>query len=149
MSGNGWTPRPAKPYEPGNLAALKHGAYSPRKVDPVAVEILEATAATVTWWRPADMPAAWAWARAEAQVQILTEYLAVAGEASGDGVGDLDEDRVKAAYLLLHRAETRANSLRSKLGLDPLSRARLGRDVAAAEVDVARLMAGLGGGDGG
>jgi hypothetical protein len=50
---------------------------------------------------------------------------------------------VKSAYLLLHRAESRAATLRARLGLDPLSRARLGKDIAAAEVDVARLMAGL------
>src|SRR5207244_7143108 len=28
--GESWVPRPAQPYEPGNLAALKHGAHSVR-----------------------------------------------------------------------------------------------------------------------
>jgi hypothetical protein len=88
-------------------------------------------------------PALWAWARAEAQVQLLTEYLAAKAEAAGDGIGDLDDDRVKAAYLLLHRAEARAMSGRARLGLDPLSQARLGRDRAAAGVDMAQLMAQL------
>jgi hypothetical protein len=76
-------------------------------------------------------------------VQLLTEYLAVKAEATGDGIGDLDDDRVKAAYLLLHRAETRAMSGRARLGIDPLSQARLGRDKAAAGIDVAMIMAQL------
>jgi hypothetical protein len=85
----------------------------------------------------------WAWARAEAQCQLLTEYISEKAEAVGDGIGDLDDDRVKAAYLLLHRAEARAMSGRARLGLDPLSQARLGRDRAAASVDMAQLMAQL------
>jgi hypothetical protein len=92
---------------------------------------------------PRYAAAVWAWARAEAQVQLLTEYLAQAGEAAGDGVGDLESDRIRSAYLLLHRAEARALSGRRALGLDPLAAARLGRDRAAAQVDTARLMAEL------
>ncbi|HWE54779.1 MAG TPA: hypothetical protein VG435_04665 [Acidimicrobiales bacterium] len=34
MSGlTGWTPRPAQPYEPGNTASLRHGAYSRRTIN--------------------------------------------------------------------------------------------------------------------
>ena len=40
---------------------------------------------TVDWWRPADRPAIWAWARTEARVQLLTEWLAGKG-------GDIDDD---------------------------------------------------------
>jgi hypothetical protein len=43
-----------------------------------------------------------------------------------------------AADLLL-RCERQAADLRSRLGLDPLARARLGRVVAQAKVDLARL----------
>lgn len=57
--------------------------------------------------------------------------------------GDLADDRVRTAYLLLHRAEARATTGRTRLGLDPLSAARLGRDRIAAQVDVARLMSDL------
>jgi hypothetical protein len=139
------TQRP--PFAKGNeLAATYHGAYSPRRVDPLAAELVavvlddpQASHAHASHHRPA----LWAWARAEAQVQLLTEYLAVKAEAAGDGIGDLDDDRVKAAYLLLHRAESRASSGRARLGLDPLSQARLGRDRAAASVDMAQLMAQL------
>jgi hypothetical protein len=115
-------------------------------VEPLAVEIRAAVLAdpsTDYLASPRYAPALWAWARAEAQVQLLTEYLAKAGEESGDGVGDLEAERVRSAYLLLHRAEARALSGRRALGLDPLAAARLGRDRAAAQVDTARLMAEL------
>lgn len=134
------------PYEPGNTVAQVHGAYSPRKVDPLAAELLEAVLADpataylqASRWRPALL----AWAKAEAQAQLLSEYLARRGEESGDGVGDLADPRVLSAYALLHRAESRAESGRSQLGLTPLSAARLGRDKAATGVDMARLMAEL------
>jgi hypothetical protein len=135
------------PFQPGNeLAATYHGAYSPRRVDPLAAELVagvledpQASHAHASHHRPA----LWAWARAEAQCQLLTEYISEKAEAVGDGIGDLDDDRVKAAYLLLHRAEARAMSGRARLGLDPLSQARLGRDRAAASVDMAQLMAQL------
>lgn len=149
MSGvsDGWTPafpgqRPPLNGPVGNQLALKHGAYSPRKVDPLATELVELVRAdaSVSWLTAADMPAVWAWARAEAQVQLLTEYLELAGQSTGDGVGDLEAEAVRSAYLLLHRAEARAMSGRRRLGLDPLSRARLGRDVAATNVDLARLL---------
>lgn len=125
---------------------VHHGAYSPRKVDPLAAELVErvlADDAAAYLRAPMWRPALWAWGRAEAQVQLLTEYLARAGEEAGDGVGDLDLDHVRAAYLLLHRAEARATTQRTRLGLDPLSAARLGRDKTAAAVDTARVMAHL------
>lgn len=143
----GWTPefegqRP--PFQPGHTLSTRHGGYSPRRVDPLANEIRSAVLAdpsTDYLQAPRYAAAVWGWARAEAQVQLLTEYLERAGEVSGDGVGDLEQDRVRSAYLLLHRAEARALSGRRALGLDPLAAARLGRDRAATEVDVARVMA--------
>jgi hypothetical protein len=142
----GWVPefegqRP--PFAPGNQAAVQHGVFSPRHVDPLARELVDqvlADPATGYLQAPVWRPALWAWARAEAQVQLLSEYLAKAGEDSGDGVGDLDRDRVNRAYLLLHRAEARATTQRTRLGLDPLSAARLGRDKTAAALDAAQLM---------
>ena len=132
------------PFPPGHELSVQHGAYSPRKVDPLATELVDLVLADPDCQyvrAPAYRPAVWAWARAEAQVQLLTEYLAARGEESGDGIGDLDKERVRSAYLLLHRADARAATGRARLGLDPLSRARLGRDVAAGSVDAARLMA--------
>lgn len=135
------------PFEPGNeLATTVHGAYSPRKVDPLAQELVDqviSSPATQYLQAPQWRPALWAWAKAEAQVQLLDEYLAEKGEASGDGVGDLADERVRAAYLLRHRASNLAQSGRTRLGLDPLSAARLGRDKTAAALDAAQLMAQL------
>lgn len=141
-----WYRPPRPPFEPGNELSTRHGAYSPRKVEPLAetfVDVVLADEGAAHVHARLYRPALWAWARAEAQVQLLTEYLAKAGEVSEDGVGDLDQEAVRAAYLLLHRAEARAMSGRSRLGLDPLSRARLGKDVAAGQLDTARLMAEL------
>lgn len=128
-----WTPafpgqRP--PFTPGHELSTRHGAYAPRKVDPLARELVDRLLddPDVTYLQaPAFRPAVWAWARAEAQVQLLTEYLEERGKG---GVGDLANERVLSAYNLLHRAEARADRARSKLGLDPLSRARLGKDIA-------------------
>ncbi len=123
------------PFEEGNVAALHHGAYSPRKVDPLAAEILAQTRQHVTGWRATDEASVWAWARTEARIQLLTEWLADRG-------GDLDDaGAVRPAADLLTKLEARAESMRGRLGLEPLSRARLGRDVAAQSVDLARLWA--------
>jgi hypothetical protein len=130
----------------GNELGLRHGAFSPRRVDPLASELVALVLndpATgylrAAHWRPTF----WAWAKAEAQVQLLEECLARRAEASRDGVGDLGDERVRSAYLLHHRASARAMSGRRQLGLDPMSAARLGRDKAAAGVDMAQLMAQL------
>jgi hypothetical protein len=144
-----WTPafegqRP--PFPVGHELSVRHGAFSPRRVDPLASELVDLVLADpataylqAAHWRPA----VWAWAKAEAQVQLLEEYLATRAQETGDGVGDLGDERVRSAYLLHHRASARAISGRSRLGLDPLSAARLGRDKAAAGMDMARLMAEL------
>ncbi len=122
-------------FEEGNAAAVKHGATSPRWVNPLAAEIVERTRPTVTWWHPCDEPSIQAWGRVEASIELLTRYLVKHG-------GDLDADgSVRSAAEHLRRQEARAESLRARLGLDPLSRARLGRDVAAQSLDLARLWA--------
>lgn len=146
-AGAEWTPafpgqRP--PFTPGHELSVQHGAYSPRKVDPLASDLVERLLddVEVAYLRSAAFrPAVWAWARAEAQAQLLTEYLAERGKG---GVGDLEDERVRSAYLLLHRAEARADRSRARLGLDPLSRARLGKDVAQGRAaDAAAVMAEL------
>ncbi|GAA2548140.1 hypothetical protein [Pseudonocardia hydrocarbonoxydans] len=124
------------PFEPGNEAALRHGAYSPRRVDPLAAELAagaldDPDLAHLT--APGYRPAVWAWARAEAQVQLLAEHVERIGLDFGDHA-------VSAAHTALDRAERRAERSRRALGLDPLARARLGRDHAAARVDVVEVL---------
>ena len=143
------------PFEPGNQVAvgktnaLEHAAYSPRHVDPLAQEIRDAvlTDPEIAYLKaPRWAPAVWAWAQAEAQHQLLTEYIAKRGEESADGVGDLDQPRVMSAYLLQHRARAHADRLRSQLGLTPTSWAKLvknGQVARAAAAGTAAIMAEL------
>lgn len=133
------------PFQPGHTLSVRHGAYSPRRVDPLAAEIVQGLlgdTSTAYLQAPRYRLALWALGRAEAQVQLLSEWLGEHAEEAGDGVGDLSDEATRSAYLLLHRAESRADRSRARLGLDPLSAARLGRDVVAASVDVARLLSG-------
>lgn len=149
-----WTPAfpgQRRPFAPGNLMSpTTHGAYSPRKVDPLArefVEVLLVDEDTPSYVKAAAYRAElWSLGRAEAQVQLIAEWLASRVEDTDDGVGDLTSEAVRSAYLLLHRAESRAASSRTRLGLTPVSAARLGKHVAqgaAAQADVATAMATL------
>lgn len=139
------------PFEPGNtLTPSTHGAYSPRWVAPLAAEFVAVTLAddSVPGYvkAPAYRAELYALARAEAQVQLISEWLAKQAEKVNDPVGNLGDESVRAAYLLLHRAEGRASSSRSRLGLTPTAAARMGKHVAqgaAANADVAAVMAKL------
>jgi hypothetical protein len=119
-----WTPafdgqRP--PFAKGNqLAATSHGAYSPRRVDPLASELVEQLLADddVAYLRaPKWGPAVWAWGRCEARIQLVAEYLL---DLVGVGqLGDLDDPRVSAAYRLLDRFEAQAMQQRGDSGSTP------------------------------
>lgn len=139
------------PFQPGNtMTPSTHGAYSPRWVNPLAADFVAITLEdpTVPGYvkAPAYRAELYALGRAEAQVQLITEWLEKRAEESGDPVGGLASEEVRSAYLLLHRAEGRASSSRSRLGLTPTAAARMGKHVAqgqAANADVAKAMAQL------
>lgn len=127
MSGKGHG-GPARGYSwpafaPGNEIRVTHGAYSARRVDPIAAEL----AAALVEARP-DLdghgPAVWAWARAEARCLLLAEHFA-------DGMFDT-EGNVRAGMRELVSFERLAADLRSRLGLDPRSQADLARSRAEA-----------------
>lgn len=119
--------------EQGNSISKKHGAWSDKIVDPVARDLVQIVLGQVVYLAdPSYEPAVWAWARAEARVLVLSTWL--------DENGTLDEQGVpRPALGALKDFERLASSARARLGLDPLSRAQLGRDVAAQQVDLARL----------
>jgi hypothetical protein len=79
-------------------------------------------------------PAVLAWARAEARCIQLARYLREHGQLDRSG-----RPRPASEYGI--RLERIAHELRSRLGLDPRSRAALGRDVTGAQVDLAHLWA--------
>lgn len=118
----GWVPafpgqRP--PFQPGHTLTLHHGAYSDRLLVPLADAILRQAVEDTPWLQESRYgPTVRAWARAEAQAALLTEYLEMEGLHDGDG-------RLRPAEQALHRAETRAANLRKDLGLTPLSSARI------------------------
>lgn len=128
----GWVPdfpgqRP--PFTEGNELAVKHGAGSPRRRDPIAqalaAELLLDEA--VAYLRaPRYAAAVQAWAVAEAKVALVAEWL--------DGMG-MDEQTQSgqgrtSPLELWRKLDGTAATHRARLGLDPLSAARLGLSVA-------------------
>lgn len=121
------------PFKAGNVAGMRHGAFSSRRVDPIAEEL----AAGLLEDRP-DLEGypevVWAWARPEARCLLLAEHFA-------DGLFDQD-GAVRPGLRYVARFERQADQLRQRLGLDPRSEAELFRDRISAPrgaVDLDRL----------
>ncbi|OJY53533.1 hypothetical protein [Pseudonocardia sp. 73-21] len=152
---DGWSPafpgqRP--PFEPGHTASLQHGARSERRVAPLAEEIETAARADPTWpphLRGREYAAAVrGWARAEAMAELLWRYLAdrdldealtalettdtETEQHKGRARSMSRSRRTTAALDAWQRAQTTAAYHRRQLGLDPVSRAKLGKDLAMA-----------------
>lgn len=113
------------PFEPGNTKSLKHGAESPRMVEPLAAKFREQASQIAPWASsPAFAGAVASWANAEAQAALLRSYL--------DEVGMLDETgEERPAARALERVEARLGKLRDQLGLSPQA---LGKLLASASV---------------
>lgn len=109
------------PFEPGNEAAVTHGAHSPRKVRPVADQLKRELVAAAPWaMGPTFAAVVEAWAVAEAQCRLLREWL--------DEVGILDDaGEPRGALKALSQAESRADRARTQLGLSPAAWASLHR----------------------
>jgi hypothetical protein len=114
------------PFESGNAVATKHGATSPARIIPRAQTIAEGAAQAVPYLRASDFaPALRAWARAEASLELLAEWV--------DENGLLDDaGRPQPWVSTLLRFERLAASHRTRLGLDPASRAKLEHELADA-----------------
>lgn len=157
------------PFAPGNRVGELHGARSERRIAPLAVEVERAARADPSWPSYLDdagyASAVAAWARAEAIVSLLWSWLAEqdldAAVAStteqhtdtetteeAGGLASRTRSRsssrhVDSALSQLDRWERAAAKQRQRLGLDPLSRARLGRDVASAQHDLSSYLSNL------
>lgn len=146
-----WEGDTRPPFAESNAMARKHGAWSDRKISPIAAELLadvdqlladDPDLAHLT--SPVFRPALRAWARTEARVELVAAWL----DERTDGAlpGDLDADgEIRPAADLLTRLEGQALKHRAQLGLDPTSMARLRRDAgsARASFDLAALLANL------
>lgn len=142
----GWAPdfpgqRP--PFQPGNQLALKHGAFSAARTDPIAQRFIAEIAAddnTAYLAQPRFQSQLWTWAIAAARVELLSAWIddmsLEAATFSGKGqVSPLE---------LLRKWITTAQTLSARLGLDPLSAARLGKDIAQGrQADAAGLLTRL------
>lgn len=130
------TQRP--PFAPGHELSLKHGIYSPRTVDPRAAELVEGVLADPELGylaQPRFRAAVWSWARAETRVQLLEGWL-----SDHDSIGVDGDGGVLPVLVALRGWVMTASKMLTRLGLDPASAASLGRDVAAAQVDVVEAM---------
>ncbi|MDH3021556.1 hypothetical protein QEN41_16360 [Gordonia alkanivorans] len=121
-------------FKPGNMAAVKSGAYSPRIVEPLA----DLVYADLLEQHPRLRNPLYAvmvrdFARTVVRVERMEERLA-------DGDLDSDGNPLPGSASLL-RQRTHLMHLADRLGLTPLANAKLGKDIAATEVDIAKLMA--------
>lgn len=129
-----------------------HGARSERYVGPLAAriarELLEDADTPGHLREPVFASSVQAWARAEAVCRLLWAWLegrdimagltaaATTTEEETRSRGRTDRKSVTrsvpAVLDQLRRFESHASSLRSKLGLDPVSAARVGKDLATS-----------------
>lgn len=107
------------PFQQGNQAAMTHGAASPNVVRPLADAIAAELLEQAPWLRSqlyTGTVGALAWV--EAQCVLIREWLDAHGLLDGEGM-----PRPAATWLV--KLEARAENLRARCGLDPLSMAKL------------------------
>jgi hypothetical protein len=140
--GTPWTPafngqRP--PFQPGNSLAVSHGAYSPTRTDPLANQFRDEILASPDMQylnKPQYAAIFWRYCQAAAKVQLIEEWvdgmsIRGAAESTFGQTSPLELLRKWTATML---------TLAARMGLDPLSYAKLGKDVVSTQVDLARLL---------
>lgn len=124
------------PFQPDNKMSLTHGANSERSIQPLAAAMVETALEQCEYLRdPSYQPALLSWARLEAKSELLHRWL------DEHGMVDKETGKVRDAARVLTTYENSANKLRAELGMTPLARAKLKRDTAATQVDLAQIMA--------
>jgi hypothetical protein len=107
------------PFEVGNWAGLRHGATSPRVLQPLADRLAAGLGEVAPWASAAVFAgsvASWAWG--EAQAHVLRVWLDEHGQVD-------DEGQPRPAVGMLAQVEGRLVNLRAQLGLTPLALAKL------------------------
>lgn len=156
-------------FQPGHQLSVTHGARSQRLLRPIAQALMDGLYADPTTppylHDPSYGSAVQGWAYAEAECYRLRSYIdEMTGTADTltervtinetvqegpDGIRRRSvQARIRSAQEALDRAERRADKLRSELGLTPLSRARLGKDISVMRrFDLTRAYAAADAGD--
>lgn len=144
----------------GNALARTHGAHSPSVVAPLAEEIIANTLTSnphLDAVRDQSTLEAHGWAEA---ICVLCRRF-VAASSLEDAISDTHTEestehhaggtsrrstkgrRTQSTLALLDRWEARAAKLRNDLGVTPMARAKLGRNVVATQVDMATFLSSL------
>ena len=138
----GWTPdfpgqRP--PFQPGNQMAVKHGAHSPYRVDPLAHQFRDEILSSPDMaylTKPQYQATFWSYCRTAARVQLLEDYV----DAMSMHEATRSDKGQTSALELLRKWTATLTTLAARMGLDPLSYAKLGKDVVSTQVDLAKLL---------
>ena len=118
-----------RPVGSGNDLARKHGAFREAEIAPLAEVLVAELVETAPWIsRPCFDGEVLAAARAQAMADLLWRHLSSEGPLDGKG-------RPLPALEAWHRAESRAASLRSNLGLSPRAFAQLVRALSESGGD--------------
>ncbi len=127
-----------EPFQPGNTAALAHGATSPGCLRPIAERLAAEVVVVVPWCgRPAFSAAVQSWAWTEAQLILLRAWLDANGFVDADG-------NPRPAVSFLAKLEGRAEKQRGELGISPMSLARLLATLAGLTAGERAASAGAG-----
>jgi hypothetical protein len=123
--------RPAEPYQPGNTAAVTHGAHSPGIVDALAAEYAQMAVDAAPYLALDRFAfALTAWARAEARCELLSRHLDRHGVLNNRGTPRQSILRV------LGTSERAAAQGRDALGLSPESAARIAAMIRAGGIEL-------------
>jgi len=116
------------PFKPGNALALTHGAHSARVYGPLAKTLMQrAVKELPLLGDPSYGPELEQWSIAYAKVILYTDWLAnVDYEAE-----DFNPDRHEWARKELRFWSKRASELAHSLGLTPMSRMVIGKNMSA------------------
>jgi len=118
------------PFAPGNDLSLRHGVYSPRKIGErsavVVAQLLEQPGVGYLQ-APEYRASLWRYAQRQAKADLMHDRMLEHAETCAEIAGCQVCESLERRWREFDTAAAKASE---RLGLDPLSRARLGKDVA-------------------